>query len=283
MATHSSTLAWKIPWAEEPGGLPSMGSHRVRHDWSNLAAAAAAYIYWWVYWNIWKRQNQRNSGVRACNPSLMYGWVHSFRNPSSTGSSTHDFGVLNMGAPVGTGNWEAVAVGPRTLSLQRLTYPKTCPTVCNGTAQDTYNTQHGGGDCTTLLPSNYHPPPRAEPMSQGIPDTRESPPSPWHSSSNRSKAVANPEAQEEPKKAQSHTSYKAQKAPILKYNRRSTAKRNRNLCYSVTWKWKGRRSVVSDSVRPHGLEPTKLLCPWDFPGKNTGVGYHFLLQKIFPT
>ena len=32
MATHSSTLAWKIPWAEEPGVLPSMGSHRVRHD-----------------------------------------------------------------------------------------------------------------------------------------------------------------------------------------------------------------------------------------------------------
>ena len=32
MATHSSTLAWKIPWMEEPGGLPSMGSHRVRHN-----------------------------------------------------------------------------------------------------------------------------------------------------------------------------------------------------------------------------------------------------------
>ena len=40
MATHSSTLAWKIPWMGEPGGLPSMGLHRVRHDWSNLAAAA---------------------------------------------------------------------------------------------------------------------------------------------------------------------------------------------------------------------------------------------------
>ena len=32
MAPHSSTLAWKIPWTEEPGGLPSMGSHRVGHD-----------------------------------------------------------------------------------------------------------------------------------------------------------------------------------------------------------------------------------------------------------
>ena len=42
MATHSSVLAWRIPGTEEPGGLPSMGSQRVGHDWSNLAAAAAA-------------------------------------------------------------------------------------------------------------------------------------------------------------------------------------------------------------------------------------------------
>ena len=41
--------------------------------------------------------------------------------------------------------------------------------------------------------------------------------------------------------------------------------------------------VVSDSLRPHGLQPTRLLHSWDFPGKNTGVGYHFLLQEIFPT
>ena len=42
MATHSSILAWRIPGTEEPGGLPSMGSHRVRHDRSDIAAAAAA-------------------------------------------------------------------------------------------------------------------------------------------------------------------------------------------------------------------------------------------------
>ena len=39
MATHSSVLAWRIPGMGEPGGLPSMGSHRVGHDWSDLAAA----------------------------------------------------------------------------------------------------------------------------------------------------------------------------------------------------------------------------------------------------
>ena len=42
MATHSSVLAWRIPGMAGPGGLPSMGSHRVGHDWSELAAAAAA-------------------------------------------------------------------------------------------------------------------------------------------------------------------------------------------------------------------------------------------------
>ena len=41
MATHSSVLAWRIPGTGEPGGLLSMGLHRVGHDWSDLAAAAA--------------------------------------------------------------------------------------------------------------------------------------------------------------------------------------------------------------------------------------------------
>ena len=42
MATHSSVLAWRIPGTGEPGGLPSMGSQGVGHDWSDLVAAAAA-------------------------------------------------------------------------------------------------------------------------------------------------------------------------------------------------------------------------------------------------
>ena len=44
MATHFSILAWRIPGTGEPGGLPSMGSHRVEHDLSDLAAAVAAAI-----------------------------------------------------------------------------------------------------------------------------------------------------------------------------------------------------------------------------------------------
>lgn len=46
-----------------------------------------------------------------------------------------------------------------------------------------------------------------------------------------------------------------------------------------------RKSVAKwcSTLQPHGLQPARLLCPWDFPCKNTGVGFHFLLQEIFPT
>ena len=41
--------------------------------------------------------------------------------------------------------------------------------------------------------------------------------------------------------------------------------------------------IVPDSLWPHGLQPARLLCPWNFPGMNTGLGCHFLFQGIFPT
>ena len=53
-------------------------------------------------------------------------------------------------------------------------------------------------------------------------------------------------------------------------------------CLHMKWWWVS-RSVVSNSLRPCGLQPARLLCPWDSPGKNTGVGCHALLQGIFPT
>ena len=49
------------------------------------------------------------------------------------------------------------------------------------------------------------------------------------------------------------------------------------ISFSNAWKWKWSHSVMSDSLRPHGLQPTRLLRPWDFPGKSTGVGCHWLL------
>ena len=58
MATHSSVLAWRIPGTVEPGGLRSMGLHRVGHDWSDLAVAAAAagettWIWSWADMKYW--------------------------------------------------------------------------------------------------------------------------------------------------------------------------------------------------------------------------------------
>ena len=64
MATHSSVLAWRIPGMGEPGGLPSVGSHRVGHDWSDLAAAAAVTIY-----NI---QLKTSMGIFFLPPSDVY-------------------------------------------------------------------------------------------------------------------------------------------------------------------------------------------------------------------
>ena len=51
--------------------------------------------------------------------------------------------------------------------------------------------------------------------------------------------------------------------------------------YSEFPAWVGVYSVVFDFLRPHGLQPFRFLCPWDSPGKNTGVSCHFLLQGIF--
>ena len=49
MAPHSSTLAWKIPWMEEPGGLQSMGSQRVRHDWAT-SVSLFTFMHWRRKW-----------------------------------------------------------------------------------------------------------------------------------------------------------------------------------------------------------------------------------------
>ena len=59
----------------------------------------------------------------------------------------------------------------------------------------------------------------------------------------------------------------------------------RIICKDNCWIkcWNVGRSVVSNSLWPHGLWLARLFCPWDFPGKNTGVGCHFLLQGIFLT
>ena len=64
MATHSNILAWRISGTEEPGGLPSMGWHRVGHDWSDLAAAA----------NILNSQGIYNKYKASIQKTIKYNW-----------------------------------------------------------------------------------------------------------------------------------------------------------------------------------------------------------------
>ena len=63
MATRSSVLAWRIPGMVEPDGLPSMGSHRVGHDWSDLAAAAKSLVhqYHWIWRDKQKAELEKGS------------------------------------------------------------------------------------------------------------------------------------------------------------------------------------------------------------------------------
>ena len=87
MATHSSILAWRIPGTGEPGELPSIGSHRVGHDWSDIAAeAAAVYIRkkhksWFHSFNVYSVQfsSVTQSCLTLCYP----------KNPSTPGLPVH--------------------------------------------------------------------------------------------------------------------------------------------------------------------------------------------------
>ena len=71
MATHSSVLAWRIPGTEEPGGLPPMGSHRVRHDCSDLAAAAAMSYATWISMAE-KPRAEKKTGGRKENKDILW-------------------------------------------------------------------------------------------------------------------------------------------------------------------------------------------------------------------
>ena len=101
MATHSSVLAWRIPGMGEPGGLLSMGSHRVGHDWSDLAAVAAVVLPYidmnqpWVY---------------MCPPS---------RTPLPPPSPSHPLGCS------GLVHWDAIGVFTDSdLNIRKVTWKR---------------------------------------------------------------------------------------------------------------------------------------------------------------
>ena len=98
MANHSSVLAWRIPGTGEPGGLPSMGSHRVRHDWSDLETAAAASLYgsWWDVGSFFHHKI-KNGTCSTSQLPLQWRLWHS--NSSRLVSQGTSYGRWNNGSP----------------------------------------------------------------------------------------------------------------------------------------------------------------------------------------
>ena len=173
MATHSRVLAWRIPGTGEPGGLPSMGSHRVRHDWSDLAAAAAFFV------------------VQLSHPYMTTGKTIALRRWTFVGK---------VKSPL----FNRLSATATAKLLQ------SCLTLCD--------------------PIDGSPP------GSPIPGILQARTLEW---------VA--------------------------------------ISFSNAWKWKVKVKSLS-RVQPsetHRLQPSRLRRPWDFPGKNTGVGCHCLLHVIY--
>ena len=77
MVTHSSVLAWRIPGTGKPGGLPSRGSHRVRHDWSNLTSQLKCIdliFFWKVIICLWTNIKLMFFGYGMYNVSFYYSY-----------------------------------------------------------------------------------------------------------------------------------------------------------------------------------------------------------------
>ena len=101
MATHSSVLAWRIPGMGEPGGLPSMGSHRVGHDWSDLAAAAAADPN--LLWCYDKRVNSpRSHSICKCVCASQQSWKTYKAKPDRTKGEKDTSTAMTVGPPRGS-------------------------------------------------------------------------------------------------------------------------------------------------------------------------------------
>ena len=76
MATHSSVLAWRVPGTGEPGGLPSMGLHRVGHDWSDLAKKSKIIcwldLFFLISWSCYISCNIRQVNLNASALNTIY-------------------------------------------------------------------------------------------------------------------------------------------------------------------------------------------------------------------
>ena len=148
MATHSSVLAWRTPGMVEPGGLPSVGSHRVGHDWSDLAAAAGIHVSWWgmawmdlvILWGPtplhqlcesitvmrWEKQSleSENPGSKSCHrvwPFWLTAWSLSSllcKLRTVTAPSSECGSWVNLGWEA-AGQWLAQSLYPLPFSTSR--------------------------------------------------------------------------------------------------------------------------------------------------------------------
>ena len=94
MATHSSVLAWRIPGTGEPGGLPSMGSHRVGHNWSDLAAAAAPLSIPTPPLDSWNHMHAVHAKSLQSSPTLCNPVDYSYSPPDSFLQGIFQAGIL---------------------------------------------------------------------------------------------------------------------------------------------------------------------------------------------
>ena len=91
MATHSSTLAWRIPWMEEPGGLQSMGLRRVGHDWPT-SLSLFTFMHWRRQWQptpvFLPGESQGQRSLVGCRLGVTQSWTRLMRLSSSSSSMT---------------------------------------------------------------------------------------------------------------------------------------------------------------------------------------------------
>ena len=134
MATHSSVLAWRIPGTGASGGLPSLGSHRVRHDWSDLAAAAA---HW--FWGFCISSEDPKMSQIPISLTLVF-WVHSPAHFFCSQNNNLHFGYSDPRTPR-----KKVNVAKEQRSMLKIILKnrveKGRPT--SAYLQPTFNAQHG--------------------------------------------------------------------------------------------------------------------------------------------
>ena len=99
MATHSSTLAWKIPWTEEPGRLQSMGLQRVRHDWVTSLCAHQ------VLWNIWSSREIGNSYSGTQLSVLCFAQIKQFARCECDHSAEWNSSPVGSGSLIEACSW----------------------------------------------------------------------------------------------------------------------------------------------------------------------------------